>query len=182
MNGTELRTDERINEQTNEHMDEWKDENYIPLGINAGGIIRNGAKLKKLWMHPVKNQISLCIQSDQRFCWEHYRKPRNRSFFMWTANTDQTQRQYRLILLFIVCISLCRFSCVTNQSYELRHDKTNDVAVCTAKTQISPSSDAQADLSLRWAQTHFVGFVMSWLIFSLMETIALFMVLFFTLP
>ena len=26
-------------------------------------------------------------------------------------------------------------------------------------------ADAQADLSLRWAHTHFVGFVMSWLIF-----------------
>ena len=31
MNGTEVGT----NEQTNE----WKDQNYIPLGINAGGII-----------------------------------------------------------------------------------------------------------------------------------------------
>ena len=27
-------------------------------------------------------------------------------------------------------------------------------------------ADAQADLSLRWAHTHFVGFVMSWLIFQ----------------
>ena len=27
-------------------------------------------------------------------------------------------------------------------------------------------ADAQADLSLRWAHTHFVGFVMSWLIYS----------------
>ena len=30
----------------------------------------------------------------------------------------------------------------------------------TAKTP-----DAQADLSLRWAHSHFVGFVMGWLIF-----------------
>ena len=75
---------------------------------------------------------------------------------------------------------------------EPRHDKTNNVAVRPAKTQISlgicpvwsvfavrmkrpcvlsyPLSaqrrlwsdwaDAQADLSLRWAHTHFVGFVM----------------------
>ena len=27
-------------------------------------------------------------------------------------------------------------------------------------------ADAQADLSLRWAHSHFVGFVMSWLIFQ----------------
>ena len=38
--------------------------------------------------------------------------------------------------------------------YEPRHDKTNKVTVHPAKTQ--------ADL--RWAHTHFVGFVMSWLI------------------
>ena len=34
---------EQTNKRTNEHMnirtDEWKDENYIPLGINAGGIM-----------------------------------------------------------------------------------------------------------------------------------------------
>ena len=80
--------------------------------------------------------------------------------------------------------------------FELRHDKTNNVAVRPAKTQISLGirpvwsesslstwrqlgslathwmhsedwsdwADAQADLSLRWAHTHFVGFVMSWLI------------------
>ena len=28
-----------MKEQTNERTYEWKDENYIPLGINAGGII-----------------------------------------------------------------------------------------------------------------------------------------------
>ena len=32
----------------------------------------------------------------------------------------------------------------------------------TAKTLIR--LDAKADLSLRWAHTHFVGFLMSWLI------------------
>ena len=31
--------------------------------------------------------------------------------------------------------------------------------------------DAQADLSLRWAHTHFVGFVMSWLICAIMVLI-----------
>ena len=80
------------------------------------------------------------------------------------------------------------------------HDKTNNVAVRPAKTQISLGicpvwsasslsawrklgslathwaqqrrlwsdwADAQADLSLRWAHTHFVGFVMKRLIFYL---------------
>ena len=28
--------------------------------------------------------------------------------------------------------------------------------------------DAQADLSLRWAHTHFVGFVMSWVILAVL--------------
>ena len=59
------------------------------------------------------------------------------------------------------------------------HDKTNKMGVHPAKTDQPghlPSlislrcpheeslADAQADLSLRWAHTHFVGFVMSWLI------------------
>ena len=41
---------------------------------------------------------------------------------------------------------------------EPRHDKTNKVTVRPAKTQIS--------LGIHWAHTHFVGFVMSRLIFS----------------
>ena len=32
-------TEVRTNEQTNIQTDERKDENYIPLGINAGGIM-----------------------------------------------------------------------------------------------------------------------------------------------
>ena len=32
-------TEARTNEHTNGRMDEQKDENYIPLGINAGGIM-----------------------------------------------------------------------------------------------------------------------------------------------
>ena len=56
--------------------------------------------------------------------------------------------------------------------YEPRHDKTNKVSKRPAKTQISMKkpwvlsypliwsdwADAHADLSLRWAHTHFVGF------------------------
>ena len=79
--------------------------------------------------------------------------------------------------------------------FEPRHDKTNKMSVRPAKTQISlgirlsvfpvrmkkawvlsyPFSaqrrlwsdwpDAQADLSLRWAHCHFIGFVMSRLIY-----------------
>ena len=67
--------------------------------------------------------------------------------------------------------------------YEPRHDKTNKMSVRPAKTQISLDirpvwaesslsawgklgslADAQADLSLRWAHTHFICFVMSRLI------------------
>ena len=52
-------------------------------------------------------------------------------------------------------------SLITNEKkFEPRHDKTNKVTMRPAKTQIS-----QADLSLRWAHSHFVGFVMSRLIF-----------------
>ena len=37
-NSTNERTNERTNEHTNGRMDERKGENYIPVGINAGGI------------------------------------------------------------------------------------------------------------------------------------------------
>ena len=90
----------------------------------------------------------------------------------------------------------------TNMAYKPLHDKTSNVVVCPAKTQISlgirhpPSlirvfavcmkkawvlsyplsaqrrlwsdwADAQADLSLCWAHSHFVGFVIRRLIWSL---------------
>ena len=91
---------------------------------------------------------------------------------------------------------------------EPRHDKTNNVTVRPAKTQISLGirpvwsesslsawrnlgplathlahsedwsdwEDAQADLSLRWAHTHFVSFVMSRLILFLKSIIILLIV------
>ena len=37
-NVTEVRTNERTNEHTNGRTDKRKGENYIPVGINAGGI------------------------------------------------------------------------------------------------------------------------------------------------
>ena len=40
---------------------------------------------------------------------------------------------------------------VSKQTFEPRHEKTNKVSM------------RPADLTLRWAHTHFVGFVMSWL-------------------
>ena len=51
----------------------------------------------------------------------------------------------------LVChLYMCPFA------FEPLHDKTNKMSMRPA--------DAQADLSLRWAHTHFVGFVMSRLI------------------
>ena len=47
----------------------------------------------------------------------------------------------------------------TKNSSGPRHDKTNKVTVCPVKTQISLGI-----LSLCWAHTHFVGFVVSQLI------------------
>ena len=44
---------------------------------------------------------------------------------------------------------------------EPRHDKTNKMSMCPAKTQISLGIRRVFDLSLRWAHSHFVGFVMS---------------------
>ena len=62
---------------------------------------------------------------------------------------------------------------IKTSTIKLPHDKTNKVAVCPAKTQISLGicrvwsvfADAQDDLSLRWAHTHFVSFVMQQLSF-----------------
>ena len=84
-------------------------------------------------------------------------------------------------------IPTCNLSSCQVDRYEPRYDKTNKMSVCPASTQSNQSSlstwkklgslathwahsegsdsaDAQPDLSLRWAHTHFVGFVMSWLI------------------
>ena len=36
----------------------------------------------------------------------------------------------------------------------------------SVQQRLSDWADAQADLSLRWAHSHFVGFVMRWLIWS----------------
>ena len=40
VNSTDVaESNERTNEQMNQQTYEWKGENYIPLGINAGGVI-----------------------------------------------------------------------------------------------------------------------------------------------
>ena len=49
--------------------------------------------------------------------------------------------------------------------YEPPRDKTNKVTVRPAKTLIRDWADDQADLSLCWAHTHFIGFVMRRLIY-----------------
>ena len=84
-------------------------------------------------------------------------------------------------------LQMCQIIRLNHVKFEPRHDKTNKVSVRQAKTQISLAirpvwsesslyaqrwqrrlwsdwADAQADLSLWWAHTHFVGFVMSQLI------------------
>ena len=97
------------------------------------------------------------------------------------------------------CATLCSMSRCT-QRFEPWHDKTNEMGVRTAKTQISLGispvwsvfavrsmghkvsscrqqrlwsdwADAQADPSLRWAHSHIVGFVMSRLIYIYIFTV-----------
>ena len=87
-------------------------------------------------------------------------------------------------------------------TYEPRHDKTNKesdqslrcpqeekpwVLSYPLSAQWRLWSDwadaqAQADLSRRWAHTHFVGFVMSWLIYRLFERILKRMYIFLSMP
>ena len=91
-NRTEVRTNEQTNERTNKRMnictDQQKDENYIPLGINAGGIISTlwhfrlplliqmlikvassprlsgiGMPSLILWSHPLKMQRIVLLSS-----------------------------------------------------------------------------------------------------------------------
>ena len=68
-NGTKLLT----NKQTNEWTFEQKDENYIPLGIIAGGIIKRAITLIELAPSPFSKKkmfilwISRCLQSLMKF-------------------------------------------------------------------------------------------------------------------
>ena len=88
------------------------------------------------------------------------------------------------------------FLYVSTLSFEPPHDKTNNVAVRPAKTQISlgirpvwkesslcaqwvakdqtflHADNEDSDLSLRWAHSHFVGFVMRRLICRSPEAIS----------
>ena len=77
-------------------------------------------------------------------------------------------------------------TCLSEQTNESWHDKTNKMAVRPAKTQIGLGirpvgseyllsawgnlgssathlAHAQSDLSLHWTHSHFIGFVISWL-------------------
>ena len=164
-------------------------------------------RLRSAWASAQSDQSSLCalwvakdprvLHADSEDSDPTGRMPRLIWVFAWR----------RLILLVLSCRGLYRKSEkqkfgqfeIVPESYsnnninEPRHDKTNNVAVCPAKTQISlgirpvwsvfavrmkkawvlsyPLSaqrrlwsdwaDAQADRSLRWAHTHFDGFVMS---------------------
>ena len=97
--------------------------------------------------------------------------------------------RYGFFRLCIYFLHVSIFSVKYFQINEQRHDKTNKMSVRPARTQIRPGwseyslsawrklgslsyplsaeqrlwsdwADAQADLSLRWAHTHFIGFVM----------------------
>ena len=69
-NATRGSTDEWTYEWTNIQMDKWKDENYIPLGINARGINSSSHIMRKpvLWfMGTTKAQIRLSRDAAQFF-------------------------------------------------------------------------------------------------------------------
>ena len=70
---------------------------------------------------------------------------------------------YNSIDLKLKCLDL------QQRKYEPLHDKTNKKACAPSEDSDQPGHlgladwmDAQADLSLRWAHIHFVGFVMRW--------------------
>ena len=53
---------------------------------------------------------------------------------------------------------------ITDGSLHVSGDMTKPTKwLCAQRRLRSDWADAQADLSLRWAHTHFIGFVMSWL-------------------
>ena len=70
------------------------------------------------------------------------------------------QRELQTVWTLIRLLRIRRIITVleTQTWFEPRHDKTNKVTA-------SKEDSDQPDLSLRWAHSHFVGFVMSWLIF-----------------
>ena len=78
---------ERTNEHTNGRTDERKDENYIPVGINAGGIIIGKTKYGLTILSTV---MILSFRTDR------------------SGQTVQTQ--IRLLLVFTVCYSIGIFS------------------------------------------------------------------------
>ena len=55
---------ERTNEQTNERTYERKDENYIPLGINAGGIIKGCYPVANLRKTTIYNTNKNLVNDD----------------------------------------------------------------------------------------------------------------------
>ena len=90
-----------------------------------------------------------------------------RIYILVTATVKERTHRYQENLL---------FHCNDKRLFEPRHDKTNKMSVRPAPSEDSDQSghppslirvfaahmkkaDAQVDLSLRWAHTHFVGFV-----------------------
>ena len=63
---------EQMNEQTNIRTDEWKDENYIPLGINAGGITtEQGGDI----VFPIISQWGFSVDMETRISIQSAPKP-----------------------------------------------------------------------------------------------------------
>ena len=99
-------------------------------------------------------------------------KPHDGEQLSWCRNFHSTPHNHERFL----------FSTMNYKSYYMSHDMMPSLirvfAVRMKKAWVlsyplsaqrrlwSDWADAQADLSLRWVHTHFVGFVMSWLILS----------------
>ena len=168
MNRTELRTKKRMNIRT----DERKDENYIPLGINAGGIIRQsflwrGSNVTTILLGWCKACISVfetcqeidCVQLASE-CMMTIDKTHHKnsdsavlsSKYIWavTWQNQQTEHLPSLIRVFTV---------------RMKKPWVLSYPMSTQQRLWSDWADAQADLSFRWVHSRFVGFVMSRLIY-----------------
>ena len=109
-------------------------------------------KTNKVTVRPAKTQISLGICRDQSLRCAFNGQLRTPAFIMRTAKT--------LIRLGGCSLGICRdqsLRCAFNGQL-----RTPAFIMRTAKTLIRLGGcNAQSDQSLRWAHTHFFGFVMS---------------------
>ena len=110
----------------------------------------NGASLHRaLYVHPSIVLIWL------KYCWKGHKAPNHLSLDM-TKPTKWVCAQQRLRSAWAFAQSDQSHRCALNGP---------KVSSCGQWRLWSDWADAQADLSLRWAHIHFVGFIMSWLIY-----------------